>query len=509
MHKTIKKVDARHRGAALQHGDQRHDDPRQPPRRPAEPSPREARRALALLVSPFAPHLGEELWTRSGTTRRSRYVPWPTSTRRSCSDDVVEIGVQVNGKVRGRVTLPRAAPEDEAREAALAEPTAWAARRGQAGEEVHLRAGQDHQLRRLTKAAWRVRCPSPRRVLSSCESCALARRARPCDLLTRLRGRRDELRVGERRGRARRNGRESIQGGVVDENDLAVVGVAVVGDDGGVEKTCSGVLIAPNLVLTAQHCVVSNPEFVSCDDASFGPPVDPARVYVTTDGSMWASGTTWLGVVDVSLPPGAPAVCGRDVALVTLEDPIGGVSPLEPSLGGPCQPTEGYTAIGYGAIDGGDDHAGVRRRRDGLAVVCVGGDCSSSNITGREWLGDHGICAGDSGSPAIDGDGRVFGITSRGPAGCDDPVYGGLVGHRNWLVRGAARAAKRGGFATPKWASDGAIAKDVSELKAANASSCSAAPGGASGDRLALAALAVLALALVRRRRPGSSNVAG
>ncbi len=302
--------------------------------------------------------------------------------------------------------------------------------------------------------------------------------------------------------------RENIQGGVVDEDDLAVVGVAIVDDNGDVEKTCSGVLIAPNLVLTAQHCVVSKAEFVSCADASFGPAVDPARVYVTTDASMWASGTSWREVVDVSLPPGAPAVCGRDVALVTLQDPITGVKPLDPSLGGPCEPSEIYTAIGYGATDGVDDHAGLRRRRDGLAVVCVGGDCSSSNITGHEWQGDHGICSGDSGSPAIDDQGRVFGITSRGPSGCDDPVYGGLVGHRNWLVRGAARAARAGGLATPKWASDGAIAKDVSELNAANASSCSAAPGGAPNDRVVVVALAALGLLLVRRRRPGCSNLA-
>ena len=125
--------------------------------------------------------------------------------------------------------------------------------------------------------------------------------------------------------------------------------------------------------------------------------------------------------------------------------------------------------------DGDDDGAGRRRRRDGLRVVCVGDDCSSSNITGHEWQGDYGICSGDSGSPAIDGDHHVFGITSRGPKGCDDPVYGGLVGHRDWLVDAAGRAAKSAGIATPKWAADGVTAEDASELQAAGAS-CAASP---------------------------------
>jgi leucyl-tRNA synthetase len=82
--------------------------------------PREAWRALTLLVSPFAPHLGEELWRLQGHSESLAYEPWPTWDEALCIDDVIEMAVQVNGKVRGRVTLPRAAGEDEARAAALA-----------------------------------------------------------------------------------------------------------------------------------------------------------------------------------------------------------------------------------------------------------------------------------------------------------------------------------------------------------------------------------------------------
>ncbi len=82
--------------------------------------PVEAIEALTKLVSPFAPHLGEELWLRSGHEGSLAHAPWPTFDPALCVDDVIEMAVQVNGKVRGRVTLPRAASEDEARSAALA-----------------------------------------------------------------------------------------------------------------------------------------------------------------------------------------------------------------------------------------------------------------------------------------------------------------------------------------------------------------------------------------------------
>jgi leucyl-tRNA synthetase len=85
------------------------------------PLPREALRALVLLLSPFAPHLGEELWQRLGNRSSLAHEPWPVYDEALCRDDVVEIAVQVNGKVRGRVKLAPDASEDEARAAAFAD----------------------------------------------------------------------------------------------------------------------------------------------------------------------------------------------------------------------------------------------------------------------------------------------------------------------------------------------------------------------------------------------------
>ncbi len=85
-----------------------------------ERTPEEAAETLALLVSPFAPHLGEELWRRLGHDETLAYAPWPAFDPALVVDDTVEMGVQVNGKTRGTIALPRDADADAAKAIALA-----------------------------------------------------------------------------------------------------------------------------------------------------------------------------------------------------------------------------------------------------------------------------------------------------------------------------------------------------------------------------------------------------
>jgi leucyl-tRNA synthetase len=84
--------------------------------------PRLAVEKLVLCVAPFAPHLAEELWEKLGHAPSVATAPWPAYEPALCIDDTVEIGVQVNGKVRGRVALPREASEEEASRIALEDP---------------------------------------------------------------------------------------------------------------------------------------------------------------------------------------------------------------------------------------------------------------------------------------------------------------------------------------------------------------------------------------------------
>jgi leucyl-tRNA synthetase len=83
--------------------------------------PRDAVVALTLVLSPFAPHLGEEIWHRLGHAQSLAHEPWPEADPALVRDEVVEIGVQVNGKLRTTITIAADADETVAREAALQE----------------------------------------------------------------------------------------------------------------------------------------------------------------------------------------------------------------------------------------------------------------------------------------------------------------------------------------------------------------------------------------------------
>jgi leucyl-tRNA synthetase len=83
---------------------------------------REAIDALVIMISPFAPHMAEELWQMLGHVGDLATTKWPTYDPAIAKADEVVVPVQVNGKLRARVTTPADASEDRLRELALAEP---------------------------------------------------------------------------------------------------------------------------------------------------------------------------------------------------------------------------------------------------------------------------------------------------------------------------------------------------------------------------------------------------
>jgi leucyl-tRNA synthetase len=83
---------------------------------------REAVESLVLLISPFAPHMAEELWESLGRTGGVVGAGWPECDEAAAREERVEIPVQVNGKVRGRVVVAADAPEADIEAAALAAP---------------------------------------------------------------------------------------------------------------------------------------------------------------------------------------------------------------------------------------------------------------------------------------------------------------------------------------------------------------------------------------------------
>ena len=71
-----------------------------------EVRPKSAMARFVLLLSPFAPHLAEELWSSLGCQRTLAYESWPTFDESAIREDTIEIPVQVNGKLRHRIQVP-------------------------------------------------------------------------------------------------------------------------------------------------------------------------------------------------------------------------------------------------------------------------------------------------------------------------------------------------------------------------------------------------------------------
>ncbi len=78
--------------------------------------------ALVRLVAPMMPHLAEEAWNRLGHQTLVVEAPWPEADPALTVDDVVTLGVQVNGKLRGQIRIAKDAADDEVRALALAVP---------------------------------------------------------------------------------------------------------------------------------------------------------------------------------------------------------------------------------------------------------------------------------------------------------------------------------------------------------------------------------------------------
>ena len=81
------------------------------------------------LLSPFAPHLCEEMWEILGENPDGKTFctlsQWPEYDEEKAKDDVISMGVQVNGKVRGNVDLPQECTKEEALAAAKANPNVY------------------------------------------------------------------------------------------------------------------------------------------------------------------------------------------------------------------------------------------------------------------------------------------------------------------------------------------------------------------------------------------------
>ncbi len=91
---------------------------------------RQATETIVLLLAPFAPHLAEELWQELGHPSGILRAAWPESSAAALARDQVEIAIQVNGKLRGKIMLAASLDKTAVETAALAHPgmAKWALR---------------------------------------------------------------------------------------------------------------------------------------------------------------------------------------------------------------------------------------------------------------------------------------------------------------------------------------------------------------------------------------------
>ena len=103
---------------------------------------REALEALVRMLSPFAPHTAEEIWERLGHAQPIAEAAWPAFNPEVAKAEEIVVPVQVNGKVRSRLTVPAEVSERELERLALADPAIQSYTSGKTVKKVVVARGR-------------------------------------------------------------------------------------------------------------------------------------------------------------------------------------------------------------------------------------------------------------------------------------------------------------------------------------------------------------------------------
>jgi hypothetical protein len=293
-------------------------------------------------------------------------------------------------------------------------------------------------------------------------------------------------------------------------------------------ELCTGTMIAPNLLVTARHCVgKAVTSSVSCTEEGrsangdhMGGELDPKTIQIYAGASPNFAGAPTALASKVFHPEGS-VLCNADIAVVVLDRAIPSATPVPVRLAGGLRKGESIKSVGYGQNDSSIP-VGTRLRKDRVSVLALGKTVSASKtpLGTREFEVGVSTCQGDSGGPALSEEtGALVGVVSRGGECKDDfgHIYTTTSGFEDMFNAAFAAAGvpvnaepapnddnvwlaqTRGQDGTSKGKHVGPSGEaEVSEESSASCSTSGRASHGALGGTLLALALAAC---VIRRRR--------
>jgi hypothetical protein len=212
---------------------------------------------------------------------------------------------------------------------------------------------------------------------------------------------------------------------VIEQEQQGVVAVAATLDDDPSHVTlCSGALVAPNLILTARHCVSRAITATPACDAHgeshnglhLADDADPSTISVYVGAHVHVDRDPIRAHAIRTLHPTGRVLCDADVAFLVIDRPLPDVTVLPIRLHGSVESGDRVLPVGFGG--GVENVIGNRVARVGSTVLAVGpaANAETGAVLGpREFEVDEATCRGDSGGPAIDArTGEIVGVVSRG-----------------------------------------------------------------------------------------------